>query len=55
MTNGWAMERRGRALWKIENNPGLQGADRAVRDRAAIFDTNAQLHAGADAAPRGPR
>ena len=27
---GWAMQRRGRALWKIESMPGGQGADRAL-------------------------
>ncbi len=40
---GWAMDRQGRALWKVENAPGykvqtvLSGAERRV------FDTNAQL------------
>ncbi|MFS8102677.1 ATP-binding protein [Lentzea alba] len=40
---GWAMDRQGRALWKVENAPGykvqtvLSGAERLV------FDTNAQL------------
>ncbi len=47
VTNGWAMERRGRALWKIENGPGfkVQTVLSAVEQR--IFDTNVQLRADA--------
>lgn len=43
VTTGWAMERRGRALWKIESAPGykVQTVLSAVERRH--FDTNAQL------------
>jgi hypothetical protein len=43
VTTGWAMERQGRALWKIEGAPGykVQTVLSAVERRA--FDTNAQL------------
>lgn len=42
-TTGWAMERQGRALWKIENAPAykVQTVRSAVEQR--VFDTNAQL------------
>lgn len=45
VTTGWAMERQGRALWKIENSPGykVQTVLSSVELRA--FDTNAQLRA----------
>ena len=35
VTNSWAMERRGRAPVEDREQPRVQGADRAVRDRAA--------------------
>ena len=43
VTTGWAMERQGRALWKIESAPGykVQTVLSTVERRA--FDTNAQL------------
>jgi hypothetical protein len=43
VTTGWAMERQGRALWKIEGAPGykVQTVLSSVERRA--FDTNAQL------------
>lgn len=40
---GWAMERPGRALWKIENRPGSKVQTVLSRTEARIFDTNAQL------------
>lgn len=45
VTTGWAMERRGRALWKIENTSGfkVQTVLSAIEQRH--FDTNAQLRA----------
>jgi hypothetical protein len=45
VTTGWAMERQGRALWKIEGSPGykVQSVLSAVERRT--FDTNAQLRA----------
>jgi type IV secretory pathway VirB4 component len=42
---GWAMQRRGRALWKIETLPGVQVQTVLSRAEAAIFDTNAGLRA----------
>ncbi|WP_309111968.1 ATP-binding protein [Saccharothrix sp.] len=50
-TTGWAMERTGRALWKIENNPGYKVQTVLSRTERQIFDTNAQLRA--DPAHRG--
>jgi type IV secretory pathway VirB4 component len=46
VTTGWAMERQGRALWKIEGTPGykVQTVLSSVERRA--FDTNAQLRGG---------
>jgi hypothetical protein len=43
VTTGWAMERQGRALWKIEGAPGykVQTVLSSVERRA--FDTNVQL------------
>jgi hypothetical protein len=41
----WAMERRGRALWKIENNPGYKVQTVLSGTEMRIFDTNAQLRA----------
>lgn len=45
VTTGWAMERQGRALWKIESGVGhkVQTVLSSVERRA--FDTNAQLRA----------
>lgn len=43
VTTGWAMERTGRALWKIENNPGYKVQTVLSRTERRIFDTNAQL------------
>lgn len=43
VTTGWAMERRGRALWKIENNPGYKVQTVLSATEQQIFDTNAQL------------
>ena len=40
---GWAMQRRGRALWKIESMPGVKVQTVLSPAEAAIFDTNAQL------------
>ena len=40
---GWAMERTGRALWKIENNPGYKVQTVLSRTERRTFDTNAQL------------
>ncbi|RTL66333.1 MAG: ATP-binding protein [Pseudonocardiaceae bacterium] len=45
VTNGWAMERRGRALWKIENHPGWKVQTVLSATEQRIFDTNAQLRA----------
>jgi hypothetical protein len=39
------MERRGRALWKIENNPGYKVQTVLSATEQRIFDTNAQLRA----------
>jgi type IV secretory pathway VirB4 component len=43
---GWAMERPGRALWKLENHPGAKVQTILSPAEAAIFDTNAQLRPG---------
>ncbi|MEU7529293.1 ATP-binding protein [Saccharothrix sp. NPDC042600] len=51
VTTGWAMERTGRALWKIENNPGYKVQTVLSRTERRVFDTNAQLRA--DPAKRG--
>ena len=40
---GWAMERRGRALWKVESSSGVKVQTVLSPAEAAIFDTNAQL------------
>ncbi|GAB3162325.1 hypothetical protein GCM10027258_81240 [Amycolatopsis stemonae] len=48
VTTGWAMERTGRALWKIENNPGYKVQTVLSRTERQIFDTNAQLRARRD-------
>lgn len=43
--SGWAMERPGRALWKIENRPGAKVQTVLSPTELTIFDTNAQLRA----------
>jgi hypothetical protein len=56
VTTGWAMERRGRALWKIEANPGYKVQTVLSATEHAIFDTNVQLRArGHGGAPPGNR
>lgn len=45
VTTGWAMERTGRALWKIENNPGHKVQTVLSSTEKHLFDTNAQLRA----------
>ncbi|MEU7477091.1 ATP-binding protein [Lentzea sp. NPDC042327] len=40
---GWAMERQGRALWKIETTPGFKVQTVLSPAEKRIFDTNAQL------------
>ena len=40
---GWAMQRRGRALWKVESSSGVKVQTVLSPAEAAIFDTNAQL------------
>jgi type IV secretory pathway VirB4 component len=47
VTNGWAMERRGRALWKIENNPGFTVQTVLSANEQRVFDTNSALRADA--------
>ncbi|WP_328442853.1 ATP-binding protein [Amycolatopsis sp. NBC_00438] len=42
-TTGWANDRQGRALWKIENQAGLRIQTVLSRIERQIFDTNAQL------------
>lgn len=42
-TTGWAMERPGRALWKVENTPGYKVQTVLSRTEKRLFDTNAQL------------
>jgi hypothetical protein len=49
---GWAMERPGRALWKIENRPGSKIQVVLSPTEAAIFDTNSGLRTPA---PTGAR
>jgi hypothetical protein len=44
-TTGWAMERQGRALWKIENTPAYKVQTVRSRIEQRAFDTNAQLRA----------
>lgn len=43
VTTGWAMERRGRALWKIEGSPGYKVQTVLSAAEQQVFDTNAQL------------
>lgn len=45
-TTGWAMERRGRALWKLETHTGHKVQTVLSRHEERIFDTNAQLRTG---------
>ncbi|MDN5920477.1 MAG: ATP-binding protein [Pseudonocardia sp.] len=40
---GWAMEGKGRALWKIENTPGMKIQTVLSATEQAVFDTNAAL------------
>lgn len=42
---GWAMERTGRALWKIENSPGYKVQTVLSPTERRVFDTNAPLRA----------
>ncbi len=42
-TTGWANDRQGRALWKIENRTGLKVQTVLSRIERQIFDTNSQL------------
>lgn len=44
-TTGWAMERQGRALWKIENAPAYKVQTVRSRIERDTFDTNVQLRA----------
>jgi len=43
VTTGWAMERTGRALWKIEATPGFKVQSVLSPAELSIFDTNRQL------------
>jgi hypothetical protein len=43
VTTGWAMERIGRALWKIEGRPGYKVQTVLSHTEKQVFDTNAQL------------
>ena len=45
VTTGWAMQRTGRALWKIESAPGYKVQTVLSPTERGIFDTNAQLRA----------
>lgn len=47
---GWAMDRQGRALWKIENTPGYKVQTVLSRTEKRLFDTNAQLRSPGAAA-----
>jgi hypothetical protein len=49
----WAMEGPGRALWKLENSPGMKIQTVLSATERDIFDTNAGLRAGPAAEP-GP-
>ncbi|MCE0764126.1 ATP-binding protein [Pseudonocardia kujensis] len=51
VAGGWAMERRGRALWKIENNPGYKVQTVLSSVEMRVFDTNAQLRAPSPGIP----
>jgi hypothetical protein len=43
VTTGWANDRRGRALWKIENRTGFKVQTVLSNVERELFDTNAQL------------
>jgi ATP:corrinoid adenosyltransferase len=43
VTTGWANDRRGRALWKIENRTGFKVQTVLSDVERKLFDTNAQL------------
>lgn len=43
VTTGWAMDRVGRALWKIESAPGYKVQTVLSRTEKRLFDTNAPL------------
>ena len=51
---GWAMEGQGRALWKLENRPGMKIQTVLSPTERAIFDTNAGLRATALDQPADP-
>ncbi|MER7433664.1 MULTISPECIES: ATP-binding protein [Pseudonocardia] len=54
---GWAMEGQGRALWKLENRPGMKIQTVLSPTERAIFDTNAGLRSRDDqphATPQHP-
>lgn len=40
---GWAMQRRGRAVWKLENQPGMRIQTVLSATEKTIFDTNAAI------------
>jgi hypothetical protein len=48
---GWAMEGPGRALWKLENSPGMKIQTVLSATERALFDTNAGLRAAPAADP----
>ncbi|WP_083703255.1 ATP-binding protein, partial [Pseudonocardia sp. Ae263_Ps1] len=50
---GWAMEGQGRALWKLENRPGMKIQTVLSATERAIFDTNAGLRAASTDGPAG--
>ncbi len=43
VTTGWANDRQGRALWKLENRTGFKVQTVLSRVEKRLFDTNAQL------------
>ncbi|WP_370588542.1 ATP-binding protein [Pseudonocardia sp. C8] len=45
---GWAMEGQGRALWKLENSPGMKIQTVLSATERTIFDTNAGLRTTSD-------
>jgi hypothetical protein len=51
----WAMEGPGRALWKLQNNPGMKIQTVLSATERAIFDTNAGLRAAPPAPEPRPR
>ncbi|WP_231973961.1 ATP-binding protein [Pseudonocardia sp. HH130630-07] len=48
---GWAMEGAGRALWKLENTPGMKIQTVLSATERSVFDTNAGLRAEPVPAP----